>query len=102
MRSLKILICAIAVFALTVSARAEPLKIGSPAPNFSKLECTDGTTCSVDDFKNKEVLVICITCNHCPVAESYEDRIIEFNKKYGGEASKVGFIAINVNNIAPD
>jgi peroxiredoxin len=45
------------------------------------------------------VVVVCITCNHCPVAVAYEDRIIAFAKKY---ADKVDLVAINVNNIAAD
>ena len=36
-----------------------------------------------------------ITCNHCPVAVMYEDRIIKFTKKFG---KKADIIAINVNN----
>ena len=28
------------------------------------------------------MLVVCITCNHCPVAMAYQDRIIELAKKY--------------------
>jgi len=81
---------------------AEPLKIGSPAPEFKGLEATDGKTYSLDDMKDKDVVVVCITCNHCPVAVAYQDRIIEFNKKYCSDGSKVGFIAINVNNSDAD
>jgi len=45
------------------------------------------------------VLVIAITCNHCPVAVAYEDRMIAFAKKYAG---KIDFVAINVNNLDAD
>ena len=30
------------------------------------------------------MVVVVITCNHCPVAVAYEDRIIDFTKKYAG------------------
>ena len=102
MRTVKITLSVVALLLLTFTTRADRLKIGAPVPSFSSLECTDGKTCSLDDLKDKDVLVICITCNHCPVAEGYEDRIIDFNKKYCGEGSKVGFIAINVNNSPQD
>jgi peroxiredoxin len=82
--------------------KAAPLKIGSPAPTFSGLEGTDGKSYSLHDLKDKDVVVICITTNHCPVAVAYEDRIIDFAKKYAGPDSKVGFIAINVNNMEAD
>jgi peroxiredoxin len=89
---------ALAAAALTASAQAAPLKVGSPAPKFSGLETADGKSVSLADFKDKDVLVVCITCNHCPVAVAYEDRIVAFAKKYAGPDSKVAFVAINVNN----
>src|SRR5947209_2477438 len=95
----RIALLAQAVAALVlVPAQAAPLKIGSPAPQFSGLESTGGKSYSLADFKDKDVVVVCITCNHCPVAIAYEDRIIDFAKKHATPDSKVGFIAINVNN----
>src|SRR5438067_2545193 len=67
---------------LAVSAQAAPLKVGSPAPTFSGLETADGKSVSLADFKDKDVLVVCITCNHCPVAIAYQDRLINLAKKY--------------------
>lgn len=84
------------ILALVGTAQAEPLKIGALAPAFSGLPGVDGKSYGLDDFKDKDVLVVCITCNHCPVAVKYEDRIIEFWKKFG--SGRVGFIAINPNN----
>jgi peroxiredoxin len=83
-------------------AGSEKLKLGDPAPNFTGLPGVDGKSHSLSDYKDKDVLVIAITCNHCPVAVAYEDRIIDFAKKYAGSASKVAFVAINVNNLPAD
>src|SRR3954451_18508720 len=88
---------AIAAAVVAVSAQAAPLKVGSPAPTFSGLESASGQSVSLADFKDKDVLVVCITCNHCPVAIAYQDRIVDLAKKYGSD-SKVGIVAINVNN----
>jgi peroxiredoxin len=88
---------AFAAAVLAVSAQAAPLKVGSPAPNFSGLESADGKSVSLADFKDKDVVVVAITCNHCPVAIQYQDRLIDLAKKYGPE-SKVAIVAINVNN----
>jgi len=93
---------AFAAAVLAVSAQAAPMKIGSPAPNFSGLETADGKSVSLADFKDKDVLVVCITCNHCPVAIAYQDRLVEFSKKYAGPDGKVAFVAINVNNSPED
>jgi len=78
------------------------LNIGDAAPTFTDLQGVDGKTYSLDSFKDKDVVVLCITCNHCPVAVSYEDRIINFARKYAGPDSKVALVAINVNNLEAD
>jgi peroxiredoxin len=98
-KSLAVLVLVVAVASM---ATAAPLKIGAPAPEFKDLSATDGKSYSLDTMKDKEVVIVCITCNHCPVAVAYEDRLIEFAKKHAGADSKVGFIAVNVNNIDAD
>jgi len=91
-----------AALTLTLPAQAgefnKKVKIGDAAPTFAGLQGVDDKSHSLDDFKDKDVLVVCITCNHCPVAVAYEDRIIDFCKQHCSADSKVGFIAINVNN----
>jgi peroxiredoxin len=81
-------------------AQTTKLKIGDPAPNFTNLPGVDGKKHSLTEYKDKDVLVVAITCNHCPVAVAYEDRIINFTKKYAGK--KVQVIAINVNTSDAD
>jgi peroxiredoxin len=79
------------------------LNIGDSAPVFKDLPGTDEKSHALADLKDKDVVVVVITCNHCPVAVAYEDRIIEFAKKYASSPeSKVGIVAINVNNGAAD
>src|SRR5438067_13603997 len=97
-RALTLSAAAVAALAFGLSLRAEDkaIDIGGNCPNFQGLEAADGKSYSLADFKDKDVLVVCITCNHCPVAVGYEDRLIEFNKKYGGPDSKVALLAINV------
>jgi peroxiredoxin len=95
------------VFALCAPASAgkfnKKVSIGDAAPTFSELPGVDDKKHSLSDFKDKDVLVVVVTCNHCPVAVAYEDRIIALAKKYAsGEDSKVGVVAINVNNLEAD
>jgi peroxiredoxin len=71
------------------------LPIGSPAPPFS-LPATDGKTYSLASFNQAEVLVIVFTCNHCPTAQAYEDRIIQLTKEYS--AKNVSVLAIMPND----
>jgi len=75
------------------------LSVGDAAPEWKDLEGTDGKKHSLADFAGKEVLVVVFTCNSCPVAVGYEDRIIAFAK---ANAEKVAVVAINVNTIKDD
>src|SRR6476660_3939420 len=71
------------------------LAIGASAPGF-KLPGTDGKTYSLASFKNANILVIVFTCNHCPTAQAYEDRIIQLAKDYSSKG--VAVVAIMPNN----
>ncbi len=104
-RSLKlsVLVCGLAALVSAVPALAgeynKKVSLGDTAPEFTKLPAADGKYYSLSDFENKDVLVMVVTCNHCPVAVAYEDRIIELAKKYASkEDSKVGVIAVSFSN----
>lgn len=73
----------------------EVLAIGATAPDF-RLPATDGKYYSLKDFAKAKVLVIVFTCNHCPTAQAYEDRIIALTNDY--KAKGVQVIAISPNS----
>lgn len=73
------------------------LEIGAAAPDF-KLTGVDDKTYTLASFKNANVLVIIFTCNHCPTAQAYEDRIIQLTKDYMGKGVKVVAIMPNDPN----
>lgn len=85
---------------LTVSATLlsqsdyKTLEIGQSAPDFS-LPGIDGKTYTLGDFRS-DILVIIFTCNHCPTAQTYEDRIIKLVDQYSSKG--VGFVAISPND----
>jgi peroxiredoxin len=73
------------------------LSIGDSAPTFKSLPGVDGKSYSMDDFKDKELLVLVVTGNECPVAQSYEERLIAFTKKYASaKDSRVAVVALCV------
>src|SRR6478735_11682103 len=78
------------------------LSIGDAAPAWKDLEGTDGKKHSLSDFADRDVLVICFTCNTCPYAVDYEDRLIALAKKFASEGDKCGLIAINANKVKDD
>src|ERR1700755_1954373 len=71
------------------------LEIGSKAPSFS-LKGVDGKTYTLASFAKYKILVIVFTCNHCPTAQAYEDRIIQLTNDY--RPKNVGVVAINPND----
>ena len=71
------------------------LPIGSPAPDF-KLPGIDGKTYSLASFKEAKILVIVFTCNHCPTAQAYEERLIQLTKDYGTKG--VTIVAVMPND----
>ena len=71
---------------------------GDAAPEWKDLEGTDGKKHALADLADRDAVVVVFTCNTCPVAENYEDRLIAFVKEYAGEKAKVGFVAINPNS----
>lgn len=71
------------------------LDIGAAAPDFS-LVGTDGKTYSLASFKSANILVIVFTCNHCPTAQAYEDRIIKLTNDYKNKG--VAVVAIMPND----
>ncbi len=74
---------------------AETLDIGSPAPDFH-LPGVDGKTYTLNSFREAEILVIVFTCNHCPTAQAYEDRIEKLAADY--KEKKVAVVAISPND----
>jgi peroxiredoxin len=84
--------------AFTTTARAAeptPLAIGSPAPDFD-LPGVDGKNHKLADFKAAKLLVIIFTCNHCPTAQAYDDRIKAMHADYRDKG--VALVAINPND----
>ena len=75
-------------------------EIGDAAPAWTKLPGTDGKTHSLSDLKDKHVVVVVFTCNSCPYAVDYEDRLIAFHKKFASR--NVALVAINVNKVPED
>jgi hypothetical protein len=73
------------------------LEIGAAAPDFH-LMSVDGKIYSLATFKNAKVLVIVFTCNHCPTAQAYEDRLIKMTADYKNK--NVQIVAIMPNDPA--
>jgi peroxiredoxin len=71
--------------------------IGDAATDF-KLKNLDGKFVSLADFEDAKGFIVIFTCNHCPYAIAYENRIIELDKMFKNKGFPV--IAINPNDNA--
>ena len=84
-------------FAGLLFVSAQGLKVGDTAPDFT-LKNVDGKMVSLNNFESAKGFVVIFTCNHCPYAVAYEDRIIAIDEKY----SQKGFPVIAVNPNDPE
>lgn len=70
-------------------------KIGDIATDFN-LKNIDGKMVSLANYKDAKGYIVIFTCNTCPYAVQYEDRIIALDKKYASKGYPV--VAIMPNN----
>lgn len=89
----------IAMTLLTVTAFSPADKKGYEAGDHAtdfELKNVDGKIISLSDFKDANGFIIAFTCNSCPIAQLYEQRIIDLHKEYAPQGYPV--IAINPND----
>ncbi|OON68734.1 thioredoxin family protein [Hymenobacter sp. CRA2] len=90
---------------LTLSSAFRPVaeggyQVGDKVADF-KLKNVDGKTVSLADNATAKGYIVVFTCNTCPYAQAYEDRIMALHQKYAAQGYPV--VAINPNDpqVAP-
>ncbi|MEJ7617055.1 MAG: redoxin domain-containing protein [Pyrinomonadaceae bacterium] len=73
----------------------ETLALGAPAPAFA-LRGVDGRIHRLRSFACARVLVVVFTCNHCPTAQAYEERLKQLSTDY--RTQSVALVAISPND----
>ncbi|MEI8280309.1 MAG: thioredoxin family protein [Bacteroidota bacterium] len=71
-------------------------KVGDPVSDFS-LKNIDGKMVSMADYKTAKGFIVVFTCNHCPFAKLYQQRINDLNNEYATKGFPV--LAINPNDV---
>jgi thiol-disulfide isomerase/thioredoxin len=71
------------------------LPLGAKAPDFN-LPGVDGRNYSLKDFCASKILVVVFTCDHCPTAQAYEERLKRLVTGYKDKG--VAFVAISPND----
>jgi len=87
---LVVLLCVI-----TLAVKAQGYAVGDLVSDF-KLKNIDGKMVSLADYKQAKGMVVVFTCNPCPYAKAYEQRIITLHNQYASKGYPV--IAINPND----
>ena len=70
-------------------------KAGDIATDF-KLKNVNGKKVSLADYPSSKGYIVIFTCNHCPVAQAYENRIMALDNEYAAKGYPV--IAISPND----
>lgn len=92
---MKKLVLNVTFMAIVFALSAQGYKVGDEALNF-KLKNIDGKMVSLSDYSSEKGVILIFTCNHCPYAVAYEDRIVALDKKFKSEGYPV--VAINPND----
>lgn len=79
----------------------EGYKVGDKAADFNLKNVNDKMV-SMSDYPDAKGFVVIFTCNHCPFAKAYQDRIIAIDKKYRPEGYPVIAISPNDPSLVPE
>jgi peroxiredoxin len=93
----KLLLVLVVSLAASAQEVHPTLALGSAAPDFS-LPGVDGKTHSLSEYASSPILVVAFTCNHCPIAQMYEQRIQQLATDY--KKRGVAIVAIEPNDPA--
>lgn len=92
-----LLLCFAFTFSSFTPVNENTFNPGDLAKDF-RLKNIDGKMISLKDYSKSKGVIVIFTCNHCPYAQAYEQRIIELQKTYATAGYPV--IAINANDPA--
>lgn len=92
----KILLLTAAVFVGLYAYAQAGFKVGEKVSDFDLTNPLIGETVSMADYEEAEGFILVFTCNHCPYAQMYEQRIMELAETFNAKGYPV--IAINPND----
>lgn len=97
MRVIPIVFAFVSSFLIGESMVSEGYQPGDKATDF-KLKSVDGKMYSMSDYKDAKGFIVVFTCNTCPFAIKYDDRVNALAKKYKAK----GYVLLAINPNDPD
>lgn len=99
---MKTALISLTLFLATISVGiAGGYEVGDKASDF-ELKNVDGTYVSLSDYEEAKGFIVIFTCNHCPYAQKYEERIKQLDRKYDKKGFPVIAISPNDPELVPE
>lgn len=97
MKAIPLLFVALSSFLIGETMVSDGYEPGDKATDF-KLKSVDGKNYSMSDYKDAKGFIVVFTCNTCPFAVKYEDRVNALAKKYKPK----GYVLLAINSNDPE
>ena len=97
MKLIPLVFVAISSFIIGETMVSDGYQPGDKATDF-KLKSVDGKNYSMSDYKDAKGFIVVFTCNTCPFAIKYDDRVNALAKKYKSK----GYVLLAINPNDPD
>jgi peroxiredoxin len=94
MKKLTLALCMAFISTLAINAEVKP---GDKAVMFT-LKNVNGSNISLTDYNDQKGVILVFTCNACPFAKAYEQRIIKLHENF----ASLGFPVVAINPNDPD
>jgi peroxiredoxin len=86
-------------FIITGMTGRNGLEVRNKAPDFT-LANADGNMVSLQSYTNAKGYIVVFTCNNCPYAKAYQERLAGLHQKYAAKGFPV--VAINTSDSKQD
>ena len=77
-----IILLTLALCPLNAAELKRGVEIGDQSPSWSALPAADGQEYGLDSFGDAKAIAVVFTCNNCPVAVAYQDRLIALASEF--------------------
>ncbi len=78
------------------------MDLGTPAPDFTLEEVSDGSTVALHDLADAPALVVAFICKHCPYVVHVQDEFAAVAREYQQRGVSVVGIGPNDPGVSPD